>query len=221
MFTVHVETMPGLKLEFDASNCLKAARAVVGINKSTGAVVVEDLHEPLLHKFHLQQNGTYKEEQRHLLPENINRDCPKYLTDAGNVMLHNHDDSTTFLFDQDMKLLDSWQHQGYLIATLSGTRAAYAVEEGKEWYVEIRIQNEDVFQLKPDRSTWEDEYLSMCDDVRTEKLAVTYASIASFLDIFSRDGKTKQSFHTDSFYEYQCLCMQFLNSKKTLFRYSP
>ena len=146
MITVRVERMPGLKLGFSA--CGEA-----GINKSTGAVIVEERHEPLLHKFQLQQNGSYREEWRRQLPENVKRDCHKYLTDTGDLILQNEEDGTTILFDQEMKLIDSWQHQEDLIATLPGTRTVCAVKEGKEWHVEIRIQDEEVLQLKPNGST--------------------------------------------------------------------
>ena len=207
MLTVRVERMPGLKLGVGLSWS-------VDINKSTGDIIVEERHKPLLYKFHLQQNGSYKEEWRHALPKNIERHCRKYLTNAGNVILSNEEDNTTFLFDQDMKLIDSWQHQGYLIAILSGTRAAYAVGEGEDWYVEIRIQDGDVMQLKPDRSTWEDQDLSVCNDARTGKVVVMHTSgnDPDTLHIFSRDGNTMQSLHTDT--EYQCLCMQLQTPRK-------
>ena len=210
MFTVRVEMMPGLKLGF--SVWLDISAVDMGINKSTGDIIVEDEHEHLLYKFHLQQNGSYKEEWRHVCPENIKRHCRIYLTDTGNIIVQNkEEDSTTFLFDQDMKLIDSWQHQGHLIAILSGTRAAYAVREGQEWHVEITIQDGDVLQLKPDGSTWESKYLNVCDDARTEKLVVIHR-ISGALHIFSRDGKTMQSLHTDT--EYQCLCVQLQTPRK-------
>ena len=180
MFTVHVETMPEFKPGLRIG--------CVDINKSTGDIIVETLHEPLLYKFHLQQNGSYRQECRCQLPENVKRHCSKYLMDTGNVILHNQEDSTTFMFDQDMKLVDSWQHQGRLIATLSGTRAVYTVGKGLEWHVEIRIQDGDILQLKPDGSTWEDKYLRVCGNARTEKLVVMHTSpfLSSphILDIF-------------------------------------
>ena len=223
MFTVRVETMPGLKLGSEVWDN-------VDISKNTGDFIVEAWYERLLYKFHLQQNGSYREEWRCQLPENIKRHCRKFLTDTGNVIMHNEEDSKTFLFDEDMKLIDSWQHQGYLIATLSGERAAYAVGEGEEWHVEIRIQDGDVLQLKPDRNTWESESLSVCDDARTEKLVVMHTQELScrpildilytlgVLDIFSRDGKTMQSLRTGT--ECQCLCMQ-LQTPRKLFLDAP
>ena len=218
MFAVRVETMPELKLGSSVH------RWDVGINRSTGVFVAEDEREHswfeysyynalnlkperLLHKFHLQQNLSYIEEWTRQVPEKFTRSSRKYFTDAGEVLLQNYrEDSTTFVFDKGMKLIDSWQHQGYLIATLSGRRAAYAVGEGGEWHVEIRTQDGEVLQLRPDGSTWRDQWLSVCEDANSGKLVVTYTPYQEngSLDIFSRDGKTKQSFHTDSSYEYQC-----------------
>ena len=215
MFTVRVETMPGLELGFRA--CLGVA-----INKSTGDVIVDEEDEPLLHKFHLQQNGSYREEWRRQHPENVRRYARKYLTDTGCVILQNEEDAPTFVFDQEMKLIDSWQHQGdQLIATLPGTRAVYAVKEGRKWWIKIRIKDGEVLQLKPDGSTWEYNRLSVCEDARTGKLAVIFDPLFSnsSLDIFSQDGKTKQRILNDSFYKYayQCLCMRFKTPIKPLF----
>ena len=191
MFTVRVETMPGLKLGF-------RAEWDVGINKNTGAVIVEEWDKPLLHKFHLQQNGTYREEWRRQWLEDVKDHSHKYLMDSGSFILQNKD-GTTFVFDQEMKLIDSWQHQGYLIATLPGTRTVYAVREGEECHVEIRIKEGEVLQLKPEGSPWQNSDLSVCEDATIGKLVVAYASDQlqnGNLDIFSRDGKTKQRIYS-------------------------
>ena len=182
IFTVRVEMMPELKLGFGACR-------FVGINSSTGDVIVEEEDEPLLHKFHLQQNGSYREEWRRHHPENVKRYCRKHLTDTGDVILQNDkEDGTTFVIDQEMKLIDSWQHQGYLIDTLPGTRTVYAVREGWDWHVEIRIKGGEVLQLKPDGSTLIHSSRSVCEEATTGKLGVRNDP---YLDIFSRDGKTK------------------------------
>ena len=220
MFTVRVERMPGLELG-------PGLREHADINKSTGAVIVEEWRENLLLKFHLQQNGSYKEEWRRQHPKNVKRDCPKYLTDTGYVILQNVEKGTTFVFDQEMKVIDSWQHQGRLIATLPGTRTVYAVREGEKWHVEIRIKGGEVLQLKPDESTWECSNLNVCECARTGKLAVMYTGPRTYqnrrvtyfgitdtgstssLDIFSRDGKTKQKYSMTHFMSISAFVFEF------------
>ena len=168
---------------------------------TTGDVITRDGTAALC-KFSLLQDGSYSEQWRRQLPENIcskSAEYNKYLTDTGDVILQNQEEnSTTFLFDQDMNLKDSWQHQGQLIGCLPGPRTVYAVKEAMGILVEIRSQNGESMQLKPERNAWGSFYLSVCGDGRTGKLVVvhysygiTYRRTDDFMDIFSGVGKTK------------------------------
>ena len=167
---------------------------------TTGEVIAEEYSK--LCKFSLQQDGSYSETWRHLCPGNIGRVHRKYLTDSGDVILQNTlplENPTTFVFDQDMKVKDSWQYQGDLIACLPGPRTVYAVRDLKgmhSHHVEINKQNGEVLQLIPERKAWNSKGLCVCEDWRTGKLAVVECpSSNSSVDIFSRVGKTKQRIH--------------------------
>ena len=159
---------------------------------STGAVIIEEENGSSLHKFCLQQDGSYREEWRgHLW--NVN--CRKHLTDAGNVILQQGQPATTFLFDPDMEVIDSWNYQGELIACLPGQRVVYAVQENESIFrVDIRNMDGEVLQLESKGGTWITGGLSVCEDAGTGKLVVTKDSLHfnGSLDIFSPDGKTRQ-----------------------------
>ena len=189
MFTVRVEKTAKQEINFDGH---------VGIS-TTGDVIIVDWKVTLC-KLSLQQDGLYREQRRRQLPENLSSvvtGCPKYLTETGDIILQNRqENSTTFLFDQDMKLKDSWQHKGYLIGCLPGPRTVYAVREATGYLVEIRSQNGEVMQLKPERKSWNSHLMSVCEDGRTGKLVVVkYKWEDISMDIFSRVGKTKHRIH--------------------------
>ena len=171
--------MSKLKLEF------KPAWSRVSINSKTGAVILQEEKEALLYKFSQHQDGSFSKEWRRQCPENK---CWKrsYLTDAGDIILQDSN-YHTFLFDQDMQLIDSWQYRGDLIACLPGPRAVYAVKKGEGYVVDIRDQYGEVLQLKPDESTWKSN-LSIYDDVARGKPVVLDCG-SNTLDIFSEDGK--------------------------------
>ena len=189
MFTVRVEKTAEQETDYDWH---------VGIS-TTGDVFIGD-GKVTLCKFNLQLDGLYREQWRRQLPENLSsvvRGCPNYLTETRDIILQNRqENSTTFLFDQDMKLKDSWQHQGYLIGCLPGPRTVYVVEDQEGNLVEIRSQNGELIQLKPERKTWSSTYMSVCEDGRTGKLVVVhYDGRDSSIDIFSAVGKTKNRIH--------------------------
>ena len=200
MFTVRVEKTAVQQIGYYDQ------RVVIS---TTGDYIIEDGTGTLC-KFSLQQDGSYSEQWRRQLPANISsagRGCHKYLTETGDIILQDREEnsptflidqenSTTFLFDQDMKLKDSWQHQGWLIGCLPGPRAVYAVGEAWEYLVEIRSQNGEVMQLKPERKSWNSHLISVCEDGRTGKLVVVkYEFEDRSMDIFSGVGKTKHRIH--------------------------
>ena len=169
---------------------------LVGIS-TTGDVIIREARIGTLCKFSLQQDGSYSEQWRRQLPENISSVsalCRKYLTDTGDLILQDYQpNSTTFLFDQDMKLKDSWQHQGDLIGCLPGPRTVYAVREAKLDLVEIRSLNGELIKLKYERNPWNKILMSVCEDGTTGKLVVV--TYDSRMDIFSGVGKTKHRIH--------------------------
>ena len=170
----------------------------VGIS-TTGDVITDDGTGSFC-KFSLQQDGLYSKQWRGQLPENISsapRNCTKYLTETGDIILQNcQGNNATFLFDQDLKLKDQWQHKGNLIGCLPGPRTVYAVREPKGYLVEIRSQNGELIQLKPDRNAWNNFNISVCEDGRTGKLVVVQRDWHdSSIDIFSAVGKTKHRIH--------------------------
>ena len=153
---VCVEKMPGLTLTGILTDYH------VGICSTTGAIISghRNYSGSLLHKFSLQEDGSFCEDWKHPLPENIEHQCRKYLTDTGGIMLQNNEEgSSTFLFDQNMQLISSWESLGQLIACLPGPRSVYAVkdrtEEKKYLYgLDIKNQAGEVLQLKPEGHTW-------------------------------------------------------------------
>ena len=193
MFTVSVEKTAEREINFDRR---------VGIS-TTGDVIIEDGTGTMC-KFSLQHNGLYRQQWRREFPENISasravRGYHKYLTETGDLLLQNsQENSTTFLFDQDMKLKDSWQHQGDLIGCVPGPRTVYTVKKAEGILVEIRSQNGELKELKNERNPWSSLMMSVCEDGRTGKLVVVKFDSDfgdSSMDIFSGDGKTKHSIH--------------------------
>ena len=188
MFTVCVEKTAEQEIDRDWN---------VGIS-TTGDVIAPDGHDTLC-KFNLQQDGLYREQWRRRFPEDISSSvrCPKYLTETGDVILQNTQKKrTTFLFDQDMKLKDSWPHKGMLIGCLPGPRIVYAVREPEGTLVEIRSQNGELIQLKTERNPWRSTVMSVCEDGRAGKLVVVERDRQdSRMDIFSAVGKTKNRIH--------------------------
>ena len=204
MFTVRVEKTAEQEIDYDDWN--------VGIS-TTGDVIVLDENFTLC-KFNLQQDGLYREQWRRRFPEGISssvRRIPKYLTETGDVILQNtQENSTTFLFDQDMKLKDSWQHQGYLIGWLPGPRTVYVVRKPKGYLVEIKSQNGELMQLKPERNPWSSTYMSVCENGRAGKLVVVhYDGGDSSIHIFSAVGKTKNRIHTKLLCNNKCIMGEF------------
>ena len=188
MFTVRVEKKTDNKLDYDP---------LVSISTTGDVIIGEDVTRTLW-KFSLQQDGSYSEQWRRQLPKNINcvsSEYRQYLTDTGDVILENFGEkSTTLLFDQDMKLKDSWQHKGEIIGCLPGPRAVYAVREAEGILVEIKSQNGESMQLKHERNAL--YMMGVCEDGRTGKVVVVQigwedAYFMSSMDIFSGVGKTK------------------------------
>ena len=182
LFTVRVEKMAECSLEFDGyvagcedqqqhRRCYHTRRRM----------------NHLLYKYSLLQDGSYSNEWKHQCPENKEWDkC--YLTDAGDVILHDNDNHRTCLFDEDMQLMESWQYQGYLCACLPGPRTVYAVKKEKEYVIDIRNQDGEILQPKPEGSTWRDSPNSVCEDERTKKLVVV-EGLSWIMDIFLQGGK--------------------------------
>ena len=197
MFTVRVKKKTERKVNDDG---------LVSIS-TTGDVITAGASTDTLCKFSLQQDGSYSTQWRRQLPKYIRSMSTEYniyLTDTGDVILQTQEEnSKTFLFDQDMNLKDSWQHHGQLIGCLPGPRTVYAVREAKGILVEIRSQNGESMQLKPERNAWDSIRLSVCEDGRTGKLVVVQWSYVityrrtnaskrtNVMDIFSGVGKIK------------------------------
>ena len=184
LFTVRVEKMAECTLESDA----QYAR-FPNINSITGDVLLQaeqkKKNERLLYKYSLHQDGSYRNEWKRQCPEN--KDLDKYyLTDAGDVILKYYDNDHTYLFDQDMQLMDSWQCQGNLVTCLPGPRTVYSVKKGEEHVIDIRNQDGEILQLKPEGNTWNYDPDSVCEDQRTRKIVAVEGRSVNF---FSRDGK--------------------------------
>ena len=167
-------------------------------------------------KFSLQQDGSFSEQWRRQLPKN-NLGSDIYLTDTGDIIIAHHrlEKRTIFWFDQDMKLIDLWQHEGYLIACLPGPRTVYRVRKEGDYYVEIRNQKGEVIQLNLIKCTLNDHPLSVCEDGKTGKLAVISSSLGLMdnylyydddyevhysLHIFSGTGKALAQFTPPNYY---------------------
>ena len=140
----------------------------------------------MLYKYSLHQDESYRNEWKRQCPENKEWD-KYYLTDAGDVILDDRSNHRACLFDQDMQLMDSWQYQGTLVACLPGPRTVY-VNKGKEYVIDIRSQDGEILQLKPEGSTWRDYPVSVCEDERTKKLVVL-ERYAQIMDIVLQGGK--------------------------------
>ena len=152
----------------------------------TGDVMIVQ-NDSILCKISLQQDGSYIEQWRHQIPEDMcTKGCPIYFTDTDDVIMQNFQKNcTTSLFDQYMKLKDSWRHQGLLIGCLPGPRTVYANRN----LVEIRSQNGELTKLKFETAPW-DKAMSVCEDGRTGKLVFVRADLS--IELY---GKTKYRIH--------------------------
>ena len=190
MFTVRVEKIS----EFE----VRTEGEYLNINSSTGDVILiaKGNNEILLCKFSLHQDGPYSNEWRRQCPMN-KQWIYVCLTDTGDVMMQDQN-YHTYLFDQDMQLIDSWQHTGDLIACLPGPRTVYEVEKEQHFFIDIRNQDGEILRLKSEGRTKEYPYprLSVCEDVTTGRLVVLYTTKQGvlgdrFIDIFSQYGKSR------------------------------
>ena len=200
IFTVRVEKMSELELDFKAG--------AFCINSSTGDVLLHT-DDHLLHKYALRQDGSYINQWKRQVPENKDncRMDSVYLTDAGDVILQNYIYVTrsllTYHFDQDMKLIDSWEPDGQLIGCLSGPRVVYKVTKGGGHVVVIRSVDGEVLQLEPYKGTTWTDLRDVCEDVKTGKLMVCSGdSSLDTISIFSQDGKSQHILHL----LMMCLC---------------
>ena len=188
--------MAECKLESEAQY-----RGTPWINSSTGDVLVQTKQKktdgPLLYKYSLHQDGSYSNEWKHQCPENKDWDR-YYLTDNGDVILQASHNNSTCLFNQDMQLMDSWQYQGELIACLPGPRTVYSVWKEVEYVIDIRNQDGEILQLKPEGNTWNCYPHSVCEDERTKTLVVVVEGYT--MNIFSKDGKPQHIL-------YYCACV--------------
>ena len=90
--------------------------------------------------------------------------------------------------------MDSWQYQGYLRACLPGPRTVYAVKKEKEYVIDIRNQDGEILQLKPEGSAWRYCQGSVCEDERTKKIVVV-ERLEWIMDIFLQGGKQQHILH--------------------------
>ena len=165
----------------------------VSINRSTGAVILlaRENNEDLLYKFSFQ-DGSYNNEWRRQCLEN-KLWIYSYLTDTGDVIMQDLNDDT-YLFDQDMQLIDSWHHKGDFITCLPGARTVYKVEKSGYFVIDIRSQDGEILRLNSEGWTKDYAYsnLNVCEDVTTGRLAVlNHDTKISAIDIFSQDGKSQ------------------------------
>ena len=162
--------------------------------KPPGAIIIRGKGS-FLSKICLQRDGSYRTQWQDYPPSiEHDRRTRNYLTDTGNIILQEVGSTTTLLFDQSMRVIDSWQYQGKLIACVSGSRAVYLVQEKEMIYrVDIRSLNGEVSQLKSKGGTWvtSGSHVYACEHARTGKLVVIN-DFGKSLDIFSRGGKIKQ-----------------------------
>ena len=179
-----MEKVPEFKLEFDGD------RWSVNINSTTGAVILQKKNEPLLYKFSLNQDGSYKNEWRRQIPENKHwKSC--CLTDAADIVLQDSNNRTC-LFDKDLKMIDTWEYSGDLIACLRGLRTAYCVNSNSNkdfqlYDIAIRRVDGKVIQLQEGSNSRSKK--SLCENATTEKLVVI--DTIDRLRIFSQDGKSQ------------------------------
>ena len=74
----------------------------------------------------------------------------------------------------------------------------YAVKDQEIFLLEIKSQNGELIQLKPERSPWNSLLMSVCEDGRTGKQVVVQSDTRrrdSRMDIFSGAGKTNHRIH--------------------------
>ena len=100
-----------------------------------------------------------------------------YTAAGGGLLLQGKSTSTTMLLSSDgRELLDSWHHEGILLACFFHNEPVYAVENTYGEY-EIVIVNEDRSEtrLQPvaTKSPWSHPYLSVCQYVVGNRIAVT------------------------------------------------
>ena len=193
---VTIETSRTVRLEFAAEN-------QVGINRYTGEIIIKEKAQNTLHKYKLQSpDNLYQEIWSENFPHGINTASviAAYCTikNGCKIALQDKTSSTTLLLSSDgRQLLDSWHHEGILLACFHSEKFAYAVEkaEGEYEIVIVEANDKDLkkrseIKLQPvvAKPTWSNYYLSVC----MSKLRIAVTSTDHTLDIYGsglRHGK--------------------------------
>ena len=185
VFAVRVETSSTLSLDFKGSWPAGAG------GEDPCIVLGEQGDSRMLHVYKLHEDGHHVEAWSRHLPQHVSARCRKAVTAAGDVLLQEDEDSTTWLVNRD-DVLDSWQQEGLLIGCLSPRRAVYQRLRRKERDWQLLIREEDGSVLAAEQ-TWRHWHLSVCGD--QDKIAVTDYSDRT-LSILSTQGNShKHTIH--------------------------
>ena len=121
--TVRVNTSSTLTLDFDDSD-----RVGVG-GKKPRVVLQEESGEKRFHAYQLKDHGYVKVWSQDLAQHftTTDTDCYIAVTETGEVLLQEGEDSPTLLIDRDgSRVVDTWLQEGELISCLPPARPAYA-----------------------------------------------------------------------------------------------
>ena len=154
-----------------------------------GNVIVKKKGQNTLHKFQVQTGYAYQKIWTEESPHDVNTAKVIGISEHGQAYLQEKSGSPTLVMDSAGKnLLTSWHYEGTLLTCLPSNQPVYAVEkaDGEYEIVKVEIDSSEV-RLQPvsERPAWPHPYLSVCDDERRSRIAVT--SKLHTLDIYSRD----------------------------------
>ena len=168
-----------------------------------GDVIMKEKAQKTLHKYMLLlEEVIYKETWSENFPHDVNAAsvigvC--WHNSEYKPLLHDKSTSTTLVLSSDGKeLLNSLHHEGVLLTYLCHDgldgQQVYAVEKTYGECEIVIVDNKDISEtrLQPvaGKPTWSHPYLSVCEDMRNDWIAVT--SKDHTLDIYYRNGRTTQ-----------------------------
>ena len=194
LLTVVIEMSRGVRLVFAAEN-------QVGFCQITGEVIIKKKTQNTLHKYKLQfLENVYLEIWSEDFPHGVNT-ASVIGVERNSFRLFIQDNSTSAtltLSSDGRKCLDSMHHEGILLTCLLLENFVYAVEKTEGEY-EIAIVDKNVkysdsdsdkdrseIRLQPvaAKSTWSHPYLSLCEDISGDRVAVI--STDHSLDIYDK-----------------------------------
>ena len=186
--TVRVNTSSTLTLDFDAS-------FLVGVGGKKPIVVLQEkkrFHEKSrkkrFHAYQLKDHSYVKVWSQDLAQHftTTDTDCHIVVTETGEVLLQEGEDSPTLLMDGDgSRVVDTWLQEGELIGCLPPARPAYARKREDARY-EVFVLEDDHRTGSTLPHTWTDDWLSVCGNQKRGIAVTSYND--QTLSIFSTQG---------------------------------